>query len=262
MIPILNHTMESFRKIVEKAQLQKVDMVVRARVLTPEEAIGDPDRKDYPILTGEERVMECQVLDARGHAFTDSPMAFEGTIGDVLALPLTTNQNRAIYTATMNAVLGRLGLATATVHCRNQDPEKCAKKLAAQLLDEFGEVEVGLIGLNPALAERLAQTFGPDHLRITDLNEKNMGQRRFEVEVWDGRTRTMELLEASEVIVVTGTTMVNGTFAPIWQYLQATGKSYLVFGVTAAGPGALMGLNRFCPYGQGPFSGPGKPPCG
>jgi len=47
---------------------------------------------------------------------------------------------------------------------------------------------------------------------------------------------------------VTGTTLVNGTFDSIWDWIQRHGKDYLIYGVTAAGVCELMGWKRICPY--------------
>ena len=55
-------------------------MTVLAKPLTPEEAIGKPGRRDFPILEGKERVIEATVLGARGQAFTDSASDFEGRL--------------------------------------------------------------------------------------------------------------------------------------------------------------------------------------
>jgi hypothetical protein len=247
---ILERTRSRFREIVEQHHLLGATVSVLAKPLTPEEAIGTPGRRDFPIVVGKERVIESSVLGSKGHAFTDSPREFAGTLEDVLALQLTSNQNRAIYVATFNAVLGYLGLVTGTVHCRDEDPEHCAAAMAQLLLDRHGRVEVGLIGFNPAIAERLVDTFGAEHVRISDLNGGNIGERRCGVEIWDGRDRTEDLIDSSDVVVFTGTSLVNDTFDRIWHHVQARGKHYLVYGVTAAGVSELVGIERVCPRGR------------
>ena len=77
-----------------------------------------------------------------------------------------------------------------------------------------------------------------------------MGKSKYGVEIWDGRTRTEDLAKTSDVVLLTGTTLVNGTFDALWEEIQRHGKEYLVYGVTAAGVCALMGLNRICLYGR------------
>ena len=164
----LEQTRARIKEIAEKGQMLHVDVTVLAKPLTPEEAIGNPGRRDFPIIIGKERVMEATLMGSKGHAFTDSPQEFLGTLNDVLNLELNTNQSRAIYIATINALLGSLKMAEKTVHCKDDEPEECALEIAETVLKKYGKVNVGLIGLNPAIAERLIDTFGPKHVFITD----------------------------------------------------------------------------------------------
>ena len=253
---ILETARVQIREIAEKNGLLDADVTVLAKPLTPEEAIGNPGRRDFPIIIGKERVIEASLLGSKGHAYTDSPREFVGVLKDVLDLQLNINQNRAIFVAAMNALLGYLGEIDRTVHCKDEEPEECALEIADHILKQHGRINVGLIGLNPAIAERLVDTFGPDHVRITDLNPDNIGINRFGVEIWDGAARTEDLIDFSEVIVFTGTTLINDTFAGIWNRIQSGGKNYLVYGVTAAGIQALFGLERICPRGRDSYDRP------
>jgi hypothetical protein len=247
---ILEKARARFREVVEEHRLLELPVTVLATPLTPEEAIGAPGRRDLPIAVGRERVVAAEVLGARGHAFTDSPGDFEGSLEEVLSLELRTSRSRAVFVATLNAVLSHLGMVRATVHCRDEDPESCAEEIAAVLLERLGKARVGLIGLNPAIAERLVGAFGPTRVRITDLNPENIGSRQFGVEIWDGNDRTDDLVAVSDLVLVTGTTIVGGTFDAIWQQIRTQKKDYLLFGVTAAGVSELLGLARICPYGR------------
>jgi Putative heavy-metal chelation len=247
---VLERTRVGLRNLAQDHDLLDLDVSVTAKPLTPVEAIGTPGRRDFPILVGKERVIEARIAGARGHAFTDSPREFLGTLGEVMDLPFDSNQHRAIFTATLNAALGHLGLVTATVHCRDNEPETCALEIASQIRERWNPGEVGLIGLNPAIAERLAEAFGPAHLRITDLDRDNIGQERFGVEIWDGTTRTEALIERSDIIVFTGTTLINDTFDAIWARIHTRSKIPLVYGMTAAGASHLIGFDRLCPCGH------------
>jgi uncharacterized protein (DUF4213/DUF364 family) len=162
-------------------------------------------------------------------------------------LPLDGNGNRAIFVATLNAVLAYLGLVEGTVHCRDEEPERCAREIAAAAQTAPAPRAVGLIGLNPAIAEALIAAFGADQVCISDLNPDQVGRRRAGVEVRDGRTGTSELIAAADLILVTGTTLVNGTFDAIWAEITARGKRGLIYGVTAAGVCRLLDLPRICP---------------
>jgi len=239
-----------FLEIAREARLLDTPVEVLAKPLTAEEAIGTPGRRDFPIQAGKERILEATFRGARGHAFTDSAREFLGSLAEVLALPLETNSRRAVLVATLNAALAHLGRARGTVHCKDDEPERCGAEIASQLRARHGAIDVGMIGLNPAIAEHLARAFGAARVRVADLCPTNIGQRRFEVEIWDGASRAAELIQRSDVVLITGTTLQNGTFDALWAEVQARGKRGLLYGVTAAGVCALTGIERICPCGR------------
>lgn len=247
---ILENSKIQFAEIVAKHRLLDTRVSVLVKTLTPEEAIGEPGRRDFPIILGKERVIEAEVLGARAHAFTDSPGEFVGDLKEVLHLPLTSNRERGIYVATLNATFKYLNFIENTIHCKDEDPERCGKEIASQLLKQWGKVRVGFIGLNPAIAENLTETFGMENVRITDLDRRNVNSLKFGVKVWDGNEMTKELIKQSDTLLITGTTIVNGTFDAILQGVQNDRKDYLIYGVTGAGICHLMGLNRICPYSR------------
>ncbi len=249
-VSVLEKVRLRFKNIVQQADLIKAEVYVMAKPLTPEEAIGTPGRRDYPIITGKERVVEAIVNKARGHAFTDSPREFIGSMDDVLGLDLEVSPNRAIFIAALNATMMHLEMIDASVHCKDEDPEKCAREIAPHILSKYGKVDVGLVGLNPAIAESLVEAFGAEHVRITDLNTKQVGKERFGVKIMDGNLQANELIESSDVVLMTGTTLVNGTFDSLQRKILELGKQYIVYGVTAAGISALLGFERICPYGS------------
>jgi uncharacterized protein (DUF4213/DUF364 family) len=248
--PALEEVRARFTELVAANGLLDDDVAVRVSPLTAEQAIGHPSRPGFPIVEGKEGVIEATFLGAKGHAFTDAPRAFGGTLRDVLMLPLSSNPNRAVFLAVLNAVLRSLGIIEASLHCKDEDPEKCAKALAAQVHQKWGTTMVGLVGLNPAIAEALAKVFGAENVRITDLNRENVGAVKFGVTVWDGRTQTEALVRGSRVIIVTGTTLANGTFDEIWKWINSAGAGYLIYGVTASGACELMGWPGMCPYAR------------
>ncbi len=247
---ILEQTGHRFSNLVRERNLFDLEVTLLAKPLTPEEAIGIPGRRDFPIIIGKERIIEATFMNSRGHAFTDSPREFVGTLAEVMELPFTSNQNRAIYIATLNAVLSYLGMVSGTVHCKDDEPEICGKEIARYILEHYGTVSVGLIGLNPAILDHLVQALGADRVRIVDLCRDNIGRQFFGVEVWDGVNRALELIELSDVVLCTGTTLQNGTFDDIWSAIGANNKHGMLFGVTAAGICELSGIKRICPCGR------------
>ena len=226
-------------------------MTVRARPLSPEEAIGAPGRRDFPLLRGKERVVEAIIEKARGHAFTDSPREFTGSVEELLELPLTNTRDRGLYLAALNAAFRYAGRVNGTVHCRDDDPERCALQIATTVEIQLHWKKIGLIGFNPAIAEELARRFGTERLRITDLDPDNIGTDRFGVPIWDGESRAEELIRWADGVLLTGTTLVNGTFDPLWEMRKATRTPAILFGVTAAAMAHLFGFERLCPYARG-----------
>jgi uncharacterized protein (DUF4213/DUF364 family) len=226
-------------------------VTVRARPLGSEEAIGTPGRRDFPLLKGKERLLEAVIGQARGHAFTDSPREFTGSVEELLGLPLGNNRNRGLYLAALNAAFRHAGRVKGTVHCRDDDPERCAGQIATRVEGQLRWERIGLIGFNPAIAEELARRFGADRLRLTDLDPDNIGTKRFGVPIWDGETRGEELIRWADGVLLTGTTFVNGTFDPLWRIIEGTRTPAILFGVTAAAMAYLFGFERLCPCARG-----------
>ncbi len=245
----LSEAKEKFFNLLQTYNFLDNDVTVRVKSLTPEEAIGNPERRDFPIVAGKERVIEAEFQWARAQVFTDSPKEFSGKLKEAIGLPLISNGDRAIFIGVMNAVLKRLNTDLSTLHCRNNDPELCAKKISASI-KEYGAKKIGLIGLNPAILESLSNAFGPSNITATDLNGKNIGSEKYGVEIRDGNSMTEKLVETSDMVLLTGTTFVNDTFDRIWKNIKRHNRNYLIYGVTCVGICELLGLNRICPYGR------------
>lgn len=226
--------------IVDEHSWSAEEVTVTAQTLSSEEAIGNPEEDDYPLLKGRERIMEAQFREARGHAFTDMFGNWRGTINELLTMEMKNNFRRALFVATLNALLRHLGLVGGTVHCKDRAPQECSKILAEKIRSEYGEPKVLLVGFQPRMAEALAQRFA---LRITDLDEANIGTRKYGIMVQSPR-EVQDNIEWSDLVVVTGSTAVNNTMQDF------VGKKPVIFyGVTVAGPACLLGLDRFCPFG-------------
>lgn len=231
-----------FKQIIdERALADQPITVLSARTLTVREAIGEPERKDYPLMRGKEFMMEASFQGAKGQAFTDMPGNYEGSVSDVLSMDLTDNFRRAIFVATLNAVMRHENLIGETVHCRDVEPGLCAKQLVTYIRDRYRDPRIALIGYQPAMAAGLSQAFP---LRIVDLDEDNIGHERAGVIV-DGPSATLEVIDWCDVVFSTGSTAVNGT---IENFIKE--KPAIFFGVTVAGIAALRGLNRYCPFGH------------
>jgi len=249
--PILERARQAFSGIVAEHHLRRDPVRVTVEPLSAAQAIGHPQRQDFALLEGKEVMIEAEFRGSFGHAFTDRPQRFEGTIEDVLQLDLNTSANRAIFISTLSAVTSHLGIAKGTRHCRDDDPEKCGSQIASELLEEFGRVKVGLLGFQPAMLAHLTEHFGAENVQCTDLNPKNVGSSRYGVWIQDGHTDTAGIIDWSQILLVTSSAIANGTFDEIYELaVGSQGKPLVAFGVTGAGVSALLGLRRICPFGR------------
>lgn len=221
---------------------------VTVRVLSPDEAIGATADKDFVIKKGKERVIEASWNGAKGQAFTDQPNDWQGSLGDLLAMDLTEIPRRAVFTAGLNAVLRGLQRAEGTIHCKDDEPTRCGEEFSLQLHQRFGVQRFGLIGLQPAILNAMVEAFGLVRIRVVDLNEDNIGEKRCDVTVWDGEKDLEKLLDWCQVGVVTGSTIVNGSINDLLKKFAAAGKPLVFFGNTISGVASLLNLERICPY--------------
>lgn len=229
-------------KKVKENQLEKAKIVIKARPLTPIEAIGKPVRDNYPLLKGKETIIEAIVKGCKGQAFTDEPLNFIGKLNLIRRLPLKSNGNRALLIATINATYNFLGLIRNTRHCRNNGPEECGKEIVEYLIEKHGEkVKVGMIGYQPAIACCLSESF--DRFRVSDMDPDNIGKKKDNV-IIESYLHNDDIIGWSDVILVTGTTIVNGTIDKI--LMKTSGKKLYFYGVTIAAAAHELKLNRLC----------------
>ena len=216
-------------------------VVVKARALSPTEAIGHPEDNDFPIQKGRERLMQAEIRGALGQAFTDRFGDYQGTLQQIIDEPLSNNYRRAVFVAAINAALRHLDLIEATVHCRDEEPRRCAEDLAEHIHNRYGKVKISQIGFQPRMLEILASRFT---MRALDMDQENIGQMKFGV-VIESPAETQSAVQWADVLLVTGTTVVNGTLP---EFLGI--KPVLFYGTTIAGAAFLMGWERFCACGK------------
>lgn len=234
---------ERFQSVLKEYGAENDTLCVSCRALTPKEAIGKTQRKDFPILTGKDVMIQAEYKGAKGQAFTDAPSAFDGTLQEILEMDLSKNPHeRSIFIAALNAVMSYLGLCRGTVHCKGEDPEECARHMRKYLEENAAGVKrIALIGYQPALLEMLANS--PYEIRVLDLNPENIGQLHYGIPVEDGEKVKQEIWTSyADLILCTGSTLCNGSIVdyldirpPVWFY-----------GTSAAGAAPLLGLKRVC----------------
>ncbi len=225
------------RELVREQQLLDQKITIQARGLSVQEAIGDPEGDDFPLQKGKETLMQADFGQALGQAFTDRYGNYEGTLQEILEMALDNNYRRALFVATLNAVLRYLGLTEKTVHCRDQEPARCAGELAEYIRGRYGAAKIGQVGFQPRMVEALGAAFD---YRVLDMDPDNIGTVRYGTEV-EGPESTEAVIQWSDLLLVTGTTLVNGS---IGRFIGK--KPVLFYGTTIAGPARLMGWDRFC----------------
>ncbi len=224
-------------ELLEDRNLLSQPVRVRARALSTQEAIGNPESDDFPLQKGKEKLMQAEFFGAKGQAFTDQYGNFDGLVEDILNFDLKNNFRRAVFTATLNAVLCHLKQVEKTVHCRDQGPTDCAAELVRHLKTAHGDINIAQIGFQPRMVESLAANFS---LRVIDLDLDNIGTEKFNVTI-EGPEKTQDATQWADLLLVTGTTLVNGT---ITEFVGE--KPVLFYGTTIAGAAYLMNWDRFC----------------
>lgn len=239
---ILTKTRKELNEIVNKMHWEEEKVnIVSARTLTPNEAIGSPEREDYPILKGKEFMVEAVFRGYKGQAFTDQPGNYNGTLQEIIGLPLSNNQERAIFISTANAVLRALKKIDKTIHCKDQEPGLCARHLVQYVKDRFGNPRIAFIGLQPGMVSELCKYY---NLRVVDLDPENIG-KRFDHVVVEDVNHTQEIINWSDIILATGSTAVNNTLK---NYI--TEKPVIFYGVTISSIAYLNDLDHYCHCGH------------
>ena len=211
---------------------------IRARALTTKEAIGSPEHQDFPIQKGKEKLMQATFRGAGGQAFTDMYGDYEGTLEQILKLKMENNHQRAVFVAALNAVLRYLGRIEGSIHCRDEEPVKCGKRLLPYLEEHHSDARIAQLGFQPRMVENLSSAHP---LRVLDMDPDNIGQKKFGVTI-ESADQTEDVISWADLLLATGTTLANGSIASL------LGKKPIIFyGTTIAGAAHLMGWERFCP---------------
>ena len=235
-----------FGVVLRRYHIEDDTVDVTCRALTPEEAIGsNTKRMDFPILTGKDVMIQAEYRGFKGQAFTDAPVAYHGRLKDVPAMDLCGDRYaRGLFLATLNAVMGSVGLCVGTFHCRNDGPELCAMDIRAYLDEFYPRVKrIGQVGFQPAMVEMLTKS--SYDVRVIDLNPHNIGQIKYGLTIENGADHEVKdgiINNYADIIFCTGSTLANGT---IVDYLDVQPEVHF-YGITAAGACALLGWKRLC----------------
>ncbi len=230
---------KKFADIVKENNLGEEDVSIFSKALTPTEAIGNPEDKDYPIQKGKERMMQAEFKGTCGQSFTNMFGGYEGPIFRIMDVPLDNNFSRSIFIATVNAVMRHLQIIDKTEHCKDKGPKNCSLELVRFIKEKYDDPKIALVGLQPRMLEALTEEFD---VKVSDLDEDNIGQEKYGI-IIDSPEQTEANLNWCDIALVTGTTLVNDTIDAF-----NIEKPTIFFGVSIAGPAHLLGLTHFCPY--------------
>lgn len=240
-----NNLKLALKEIAEKNNLMDETFILKSTALTTEQAIGKPDRHDFPLMKGKEKLLETEFRGARGQAYTDMPGNWTCTLKEMLNAPVESNFDRAMLIAALNAVCAHLGLCGGTIHCKNNEPEECAAQYLACLKQRYPSAsKVGLIGLQPSLLQMLSERY---ETRAVDLDPDTIGTYQGSVLIEDSEEMAEDLIRWADLLVCTGSTVVNASLTDILALTEAYDKKILFFGTSIAGTAALLGLDRYCP---------------
>jgi uncharacterized protein (DUF4213/DUF364 family) len=232
---------EHFIGLVKKNRLEAQDVIVRARPLTPEEAIGNPEDKDYPLIVGRERMMQADLRNVCGQAYTDMFGNYTGKLIEIAGMELKNNFRRAVFISSLNALMRSLNLIDKSVHCKGNEPRECGAKLVEYVAQKYGHPRIAMVGLQPRLVESLVRGF---EIKVTDMDYANINAEKFGI-VIQSPEKTREHLDWCDIAVVTGSTIVNGT---ITDFL--INKPVIFYGITISGPARVLGLENYCYCGK------------
>jgi hypothetical protein len=232
---------QEFTRLTKQNELESEQIIITAAPLSPEEAIGNPEDRDYPLVIGVERLMQAKFRGCLGQAFTDMYGNFSGRLADIISMDLSNNFRRAIFISSLNAVMRYLGLITKTVHCKDNEPRPCSQELVKYIETTYGRPQIAMVGFQPRMVEALSQRF---QLKVTDMDQANIGREKFGVTIHSPES-TSHHLEWCDIAIVTGTTVVNDTIDRF-----RIVKPVTFYGITISGAARLLGLNHFCHLGH------------
>lgn len=235
-----------FLRLAEEKSLLDNKITIRTHILKPDEAIGNPDRRDFPLLKGKEVMVQASFIEKKGQAYTDAPSEFSGHLRDIINLSLDDSQQKALFIASLNAVMKYLYSDIMTVHCKNNEPEECAEEMMAYI-KTLNPRSVGIIGLQPAILDAVVEILGKENVTCVDRDENNRDKIKYGVPIGWGDNEGMEsVFKHSDLVLATGSSVTNGSLVDILNITRNYSAPLYFYGVTIVGTARLMGLNQLC----------------
>lgn len=228
---LIKELKENFINIIEKNNLKHEDIEI----------------KTCPSSLHEKEILiEADFKGNKGQAFVTDAINFQGKIKDILNMDLNTSENRALFIVCTNAVLRYLNLIERTIHCNEKEAKRCAQKISNSFSRRYGMfLTVGMIGLQPIIAEALIKKIGKENIRICDKDNAN---RNFYDVLIEDEKNMKNIVAGSFLTLAKGNVIIDGKIDEIIKIFQEDNKSRIVifYGVTIASAQKLLGLKRIC----------------
>ena len=228
---LIEELKENFINIVEENNLKHENIEIKTCPSSPHE---------------KEILIEADFKGNKGQAFTEEGLEIQGKIDDILNIDLNTSKNRALFIASTNAVLRYLNLIQGTVHCNVEEAKRCAQKMADSFSRRYGMfLTIGMVGLQPIIAEALIKKIGKENIRICDKDNAN---RNFYDVLIEDEKNMKNIVAGSFLTLAKGNAIVDGKIDEIIKTFKEDNKSRIVvfYGVTIASAQKLLGLKRIC----------------
>jgi uncharacterized protein (DUF4213/DUF364 family) len=228
-----------WKKVVDRG-FQGESINVEIKGLTPKEAIGEPQRDDFPLLKGKEFLIQAKIKESIGQAFTAIPSKFSGYLEGINKLDELQEQNMALIVATINATYRYFGLLHDTIHCKDEGPELCAHRTLEHFKDNYKNSKIAVIGYQPAFVSSLSKHFD---IRVTDMDPGNIGKFK-NGSLIESCELNKEIIRECDIVFLTGSTVANGSLDELIEY--SSGKEIILFGTTCAALAYEFGFKRLC----------------
>ncbi len=231
---------DRFADLVDQNNLDLDEISIATKGLTAHEAIGMTLRKDFPILTGKEVMLQASYKGSAGQAFTSTPVEFVGSLREVLEGDIAHDElAMSLFIATLNAVMRHLELIDGTIHCKDEGPEICGGKYVEYFKENYSkDTKILLVGYQAAFVAYLSEGF---NFRCIDLNPENIGKNINGTIIEDGADYE-KFVDWADVILCTGSTIANGS---IVNFLDLD-KEVIFYGTSISGAAQILDLKRLC----------------
>lgn len=175
-----------------------------------------------------------------GEAYTECPKGFEGTLKEVLDLPVSEEGIPAQTLAAINAAMSLLGLCPGSFADDPAVHAAYADNLCRFVTEQYGSSNLVLIGYDGYIVKRFSEE-GLDFWTL-DRNPSNITQDCFNhVIVNSGKYNREACFAWGKVLLITGSTFCNGT---VLHFLNRN-VPVLFYGITCAGISKLLDLPWF-----------------